>query len=153
MRILLATDGSEYSIEAAKKCCEFIAESEIDEIKLITVVDNFTPMATEPFISPEEFMATVEKELREDAEKIIDDTEKTLVESNDKINFEKEILMGSPGKVIIKEAEEWKADLIIVGSHGQGFWGRALLGSVSDAVVHHAPCSVFVIKKQDNKKI
>ena len=40
-------------------------------------------------------------------------------------------------------------DLIVVGSHGRGFWGR-LLGSVSDGVVHHAPCSVLVVRKPPN---
>ena len=46
----------------------------------------------------------------------------------------------------INETARGKADLIVVGSHGRGFWGR-LLGSVSNGVVHHAPCSVLVVRK------
>ena len=53
--------------------------------------------------------------------------------------------MGSPASILLKIADGWKPDLIIVGSHGRGFWGR-LLGSVSDGVVHHAPCSVLVVR-------
>ena len=49
---------------------------------------------------------------------------------------------------IIELAREWGADLIVVGSHGRGFWGR-LLGSVSTGVVHHAPCSVLVVRKRE----
>lgn len=57
-------------------------------------------------------------------------------------------LAGFPDKTIIEEATSWNADLIVVGSHGRGFWGR-LLGSVSNGVVHHAPCSVLVVRKHD----
>ncbi len=54
--------------------------------------------------------------------------------------------MGDPGQAIVEIAEDWHSDLIVVGSHDRGFWSRALLGSVSDAVVHHAPCSVLVVE-------
>lgn len=148
MRILLATDGSEYSKEAAEKCAELVADFDSAFVKIITVVDNFTPMATEPFISPEEFLESVEREMREQAEKIVSETEKIIRLRNKKIEIEKEILIGSAKKIIVKEAKEWEADLIVVGSHGYGFFGRALLGSVSDAIIHHAPCSVLVVKKQ-----
>jgi nucleotide-binding universal stress UspA family protein len=53
---------------------------------------------------------------------------------------------GPAAKEIIDKAERWRADLIVVGSHGYGFWGR-LLGSVSNYVVHNAPCSVLVVRK------
>jgi nucleotide-binding universal stress UspA family protein len=48
--------------------------------------------------------------------------------------------------VILDEAEKWKADLIVVGSHGYPAWERLLLGSVSQAVVSHAKCSVEVVR-------
>ena len=57
-----------------------------------------------------------------------------------------EVLDGSPQRVLIEKAAEWGADLIVTGSHGYGFWSRALLGSVSNSVVHHAPCSVLVVR-------
>lgn len=58
------------------------------------------------------------------------------------------VVTDSPGKAIIEEAERWHADLIVVGSHGRGFWGRTFLGSTSDRVLHHAPCSVLVVRKK-----
>jgi len=54
--------------------------------------------------------------------------------------------MGAPSRMIIESATNWGADLIVVGSHGRGFWGRVMLGSVSDAILHHAPCSVLVVR-------
>lgn len=57
---------------------------------------------------------------------------------------------GSPGLAICKLAKTWGADLIIVGSHGRKGLSEMLLGSVSNYVVHHAPCSVLVIHGQLN---
>ena len=64
-------------------------------------------------------------------------------------NLTTSVEVGPPAQVIVEEAEDWGADLIVVGSHGYGFWQRALLGSVSNAVVHHAPCSVLVVRPEN----
>ena len=47
---------------------------------------------------------------------------------------------------IITYAAEWPAHLIVLGSHGRGGLDRFLLGSVSEGVVRHAPCSVEVVR-------
>lgn len=57
-----------------------------------------------------------------------------------------EVIQGSPKQVIVEEAESWGADLIVMGSRGLGAWNRLLLGSVSNAVVHHAKCSVEIVR-------
>ncbi|MGF1515669.1 MAG: universal stress protein [Elainellaceae cyanobacterium] len=56
-------------------------------------------------------------------------------------------VVGSPGRQICDAAKDWNADLIIVGSHGRKGLGELLLGSVSNYVMHHAPCSVLVAHK------
>jgi nucleotide-binding universal stress UspA family protein len=53
---------------------------------------------------------------------------------------------GDPRSAILDAAEKWPADLIVVGSHGRSGFDRFLLGSVSEGVVRHAPCSVEVIR-------
>jgi nucleotide-binding universal stress UspA family protein len=53
---------------------------------------------------------------------------------------------GNPADVIVQEAEESKADLIVVGVRGLGAARRIALGSVSTNVVHHAPCDVLVVR-------
>ncbi|HZP47336.1 MAG TPA: universal stress protein [Vicinamibacterales bacterium] len=53
---------------------------------------------------------------------------------------------GDARAVILDRAAEWRADLIVVGSHGRRGLDRWLLGSVSDAVVRHARCSVAVVR-------
>jgi nucleotide-binding universal stress UspA family protein len=52
---------------------------------------------------------------------------------------------GDPPQVICNTAKSWAADLIVVGSHGRKGLGELLLGSVSNYVMHHAPCSVLVV--------
>ena len=53
---------------------------------------------------------------------------------------------GDPRTVIVDEAKEWSADLIVMGSHGYTGLKRLLLGSVAHSVVSHAPCSVEVVR-------
>jgi nucleotide-binding universal stress UspA family protein len=56
------------------------------------------------------------------------------------------IVQGLPKEAIVQEAEDWGADLIVLGSHGYGRLRRTVLGSVAGAVVAKAPCSVQVVR-------
>lgn len=55
---------------------------------------------------------------------------------------------GSPGRTICELARTWEADLIVVGRRGHSGFNELLLGSVSNYVLHHAPCSVLTIQGQ-----
>ena len=55
---------------------------------------------------------------------------------------------GDPRSVIVDEAEDWKADLIVMGSHGYTGIKKWLLGSVAQSVVSRAPCSVEVVRSR-----
>ncbi len=59
---------------------------------------------------------------------------------------------GDPRSVIVDEAKDWGADLIIVGSRGYSGIKRMLLGSVAQSVVNNAPCSVEVVRKKAARK-
>jgi nucleotide-binding universal stress UspA family protein len=54
------------------------------------------------------------------------------------------IVHGDPGRTLLERAEEVGADLVAAGSHGHGFFGRMLMGSVSTRLVRGAHCSVLV---------
>jgi nucleotide-binding universal stress UspA family protein len=56
------------------------------------------------------------------------------------------VVEGHPADAILDEADRWRPDLIVVGSHGFGPVKRRLLGSVSQAVAHHASCSVEIVR-------
>jgi nucleotide-binding universal stress UspA family protein len=59
--------------------------------------------------------------------------------------------MGNPSHEISRMAKEWQADLVVMGRRGRRGIQEALLGSVSNHVVHHAPCAVMVIQGQEAK--
>ncbi|MEN8447160.1 MAG: universal stress protein [Cyanobacteria bacterium J06555_13] len=56
--------------------------------------------------------------------------------------------VGSPGSSICEMATRWEAELILVGSRGRKGLSELFLGSVSNYVMHHAPCSVMVVHPQ-----
>jgi nucleotide-binding universal stress UspA family protein len=61
---------------------------------------------------------------------------------------EERVVEGEPREVIVREATEWPADLVVVGARGLGAAGRFMLGSVSTAVLHGAPGAVAVVRGQ-----
>jgi nucleotide-binding universal stress UspA family protein len=148
MKILIATDGSDFSRAAIEKCCQMLKLSEHPQIKIISVYEPLAPMATEPFaISAQyyqEMMDLARKQCETFTTDSVEQIKKIIPGTNS--NVQTEVKLGAPARVIVDEAKDWNADLIVVGSHGRGFWGRLTLGSVSDAIVHHASCSVLVAR-------
>lgn len=63
-----------------------------------------------------------------------------------RVDAEYSQLIGNPGQMICELANNWSADLIIVGSRGLKGLKEMFLGSVSNYVTHHAPCSVLIIR-------
>jgi len=57
-------------------------------------------------------------------------------------------LVGRPDSEIVARAAETKADLIVMGTHGRSGLAHALLGSVAERVVQHAPCPVLIVPKR-----
>lgn len=148
MKILLATDGSEFSRAAVEKCCQLVVKPENTEIRIISVFENIY-LATEPFAVSAEYTQALEAAERKQAADYTKQAEAHFRECLPNVQFEvtATVARGSADQAIIEEAEKWGADLIVVGSHGRGFWERMWLGSVSQAVIQHAPCSVLVVRK------
>jgi nucleotide-binding universal stress UspA family protein len=86
------------------------------------------------------------KELTSQADQLVKSVGERLRKTGLKV--ETEVSNGDPRSVIVDQAEEWSADLVVVGSHGYTGLKRFLLGSVAQSVVSHAPCSVEVIRKK-----
>lgn len=150
MKILLAIDGSKESEKAIQACAKFLYPAE--QIKIISVVEPRYPVASETFMATNEFYAELEKNEAKNATETLRKAAGRLQSlfDNEKTEIITEILYGIPSQMIVEESEEWKADLIIVGSHGYGFWQRTMIGSVSDSVIHHAQCSVLVAKSTES---
>jgi nucleotide-binding universal stress UspA family protein len=148
MKILIATDNSEYSRNAIEKCCDFIGNPKETLVKILSVYEAQVPMAAEPFAISAEYYQRLDEFAHERAKEAVDDAVKIIRERCPDIAnvTTADVELGRPAEVILETAKSWGADLIMVGSHGRGFWGRLTLGSVSDTVVHHAPCSVLVVR-------
>jgi nucleotide-binding universal stress UspA family protein len=147
MKILFATDGAKQS-DAAIEMLKNLALNPGDEIKIVSVVDMAVPMAIDIYGGYLPDSSELEKTARENATKLLERTADRI-----KSNFEgkdlvvtSEVLFGSPESRIVETAEAIHPDLIVLGSHGYSRWERLLLGSVSDSVVHHAPCSVLIVR-------
>ena len=146
MRILLAVDGSVCSDAAAQELAKRPWPPQT-EVKVITAVEMPVPVGMEPWAISPDYFESLERASRQAGQAVLDSTLlklKTITEKTLKISSE--IIQGSPAQVIVDEAESWGADLIIMGSRGLGIWNRLLRGSVSNAVVQHAKCSVEVVR-------
>jgi nucleotide-binding universal stress UspA family protein len=152
MNILIATDGTSQGDSAIDMLRPFGLGPD-DQIKIVSVVDMAVPLAIDVYGGYLPDTTELEKTARENAARVLGAAEgKTRAIVGDRsANITAELLYGSPESRIVEAAEQMPADLIIVGSHGYNRWERLLLGSVSDSVVHHAPCSVLIVRTSPSK--
>jgi nucleotide-binding universal stress UspA family protein len=147
MKILLATDGSDCS----KAAVDSIAERpwpEGSEVKVISAIEfPYTPM-TETWALPDSYFKDLEAAGMEQARSAVNQAAKRLKSARGALVIMTEVANGSAKDVILDEAENWGADLIVLGSHGYRGWRRFLLGSVSHAVATHARCSVEIVRRR-----
>ena len=83
-------------------------------------------------------------DFRENAEKVLADAISTAVDPASGVPVRGRVAEGNPAQVLLDACDG--ADLLVVGSRGHGGFAEALLGSVSQHCVHHAPCPVVVIR-------
>jgi nucleotide-binding universal stress UspA family protein len=136
-KILIAIDDSAYSMKAAKAGFA-LAHSLKAEIGLIYVIDRSKEAVSADLgITAEQSKAV----MLEEAENTIRQFIKMYDEINRITRFTPE---GSPEKEIINIAREWKADLIVMGSHGRSGLSRLMTGSTTGYVIRHAEIPVMV---------
>lgn len=147
MRILVATDGSDFSRAAIEKCCQIIAKPETTQLKIVSVYQDVLPV--DAFPQSAEYAEQQESAGQAKAEQYAREAAALFEECfpNSGVVVTTQVSDGAPDTVMIETAKQWKADMIVVGSHGRGFLKRLLVGSVTDALVHHAPCSVLVVRR------
>ncbi len=144
MKVLLTVDEPNYAAAIA----EFVSSHKWEpdtEFEVMSVVEplkvgNIAAVLPGPIL--DEWM----KDRQETAERLVEDTIRTIstVVPRDKIT--KYVVEGSPSESIMKEVTIKKPDMLVIGSHGRHGIDRIILGSVSLFLVAHAPCSVIVIR-------
>jgi nucleotide-binding universal stress UspA family protein len=144
MRILLATDGSDYSTAAARSIAAR-PWPDASEVRIISVAEIVVP-AIEPWYIDVEIMDALREDRVNDAREAVAAAEKVI--SGTGLDTSRITPEGMVRTRILDEVDEWGADLLVVGAHGRHAVERLLIGSVSEAVAIHAPCSVEVIRER-----
>ena len=153
-RVLIATDGSDIAIGAARKALSLLAPA--DTVTVLGVVDVRAELAVggggmlgaEPLaMSLADPATTVELDdaMTREAKAAVQRT----IDALGDVAAQPMVTHGDPATEICRVAEEDGYDVIVVGSHGSGFMKRMLVGSVSQHVLHHATCPVLVVREPD----
>ena len=139
--ILIAADFSAHTDEVVQRA-QALAGPET-QLCLCHIVEDFplTDFAYEPMIS-------VDSDMRES---LLEAGRQQLAEVGNRYHISTDhqwVEFGSPGRDIVRIADEHDVDLIVVGSHGRhGI--KLLLGATANAILHHAHCDVLAVRLQD----
>ena len=138
-RILVAVDESAFAAHAAEVAID-LSKSLGSEVAFISVVDpDVTCVGADAGVPIDRMAAMQEQE-----------TKRLLLAFQERAASNPVALIfvdvGRPATKIVEGARNWRADLIVIGSHGRGGVERILLGSVAESVLRHAPCPVLVIR-------
>ncbi|MFD1849842.1 universal stress protein [Oceanobacillus bengalensis] len=135
-KILLATDGSEHSLRAAKYAVE-IGEKFNSAIEVVYVVSIETSKS-DVLGAASDF--EIEKKRRDKLKSV-----KELIKESG-LDYKTHILHGEPGPVIVDYANKNKFDCVVLGSRGLNKLQTFILGSVSHKIAKRAECPVLIVK-------
>jgi nucleotide-binding universal stress UspA family protein len=144
MSILLATDGSPCSIAAAKSIAERPWPEE-SEVRIVSVVEISMPVTDPMYIDPDLAQSLADERTKQ-AREAVQEAERIIARGHLKMSSIQPV--GIPASIILQQVDNWRADLVVMGSHGRHGLERLLIGSVSESVAIHAPCSVEVIRRK-----
>lgn len=131
-RILVATDGSEFSQEAVKRALALAKENSAEVIAV--------------YVASTQRAWILKEALNQEAKRILAQAKEFA--DREGLSLKTRIEEGYPFEQIIKVAKEINSDLIIMGSHGRTGMRKILVGSVTERVIGGAPCPVLVVQKE-----
>ena len=135
--ILLASDGSENAVRAAREAVKLASHNKESIINVVYVVDieksKYDVLHSN---SSEE----IDIERRKKNSKVL----QFLNEAN--VKYKTTILRGQPGREIVKYAKEQKVDIVVIGSRGLNTLQEMVLGSVSHKVMKRIHCPALIVK-------
>ena len=135
-KILVPVDGSENSEKGLRYACELASKVGATITVLYIVTIPYTGESAVFHIEP----------LEDAGKMILERAKKLLKEKCAGAHFVLKEGSGNPGHEIVKFAEEENISLIVMSAKGHSALAHLLLGSVSDMVSKHAPCSILIVK-------
>jgi len=145
--VLVAMDGSEDSFRAVRFLTR-LALPRQTKVRLLSVVERTRYPATAPKSLRGQLVAMLkelEAERRGQLDKVLEHAASELDDTITRVT--RYTPTGDPAEEIVATAADFDADLVVVGARGLGGMARALLGSVSQNVLHHARCPVLIVKE------
>ncbi|MDR3455741.1 MAG: universal stress protein [Rhodoferax sp.] len=144
MKILLPVDGSEMSLKAVRFAIELTRKGLQADMVLANVQDP---------VSLYEMVMAPDPQVLENVSEgagayLLKGAEALLKQAG--VVYECEVASGDPGHTIIDIVERFGCDMVLMGSHGKGSLRSALLGSVSQAVLHAARVPVLIVKPDED---
>jgi len=133
MRVLLGTDGSPDAVLATEWLAAFPVPPE-SSIRVVSVVPRL-PSGAQSIMPHREA-------LQAHARQVADSATRTLAPKS----VEAHVVTGDVRAALLQAAEDWRAELIVLGARGLGGLERVLLGSVSLGIARDAPCAVMIVK-------
>ena len=136
-KILVAVDGSEmagWAVETAGRLAQALGS----RLAIIQVTDVMRNISLEYEFAAEEILSRQEKAGTD----LLIDAQENLPSG---VISERMLRTGDPATEILKAASSWRADLIVMGTHGRGRVIRLMLGSVTDVVIRNASCPVMTV--------
>ena len=137
-KVLLAVDGSEHALHAARTAADLARTVNAKEFRIVVAYDFIPPYLGEP-----NMQYAIDARI-EEANKIMEAAIKVVGDLPCEIHTE--FLEASPAEAIINVANTRKSDVIVIGSRGLGTLAGLLLGSTSQKVVAHALCPVLIVR-------
>lgn len=137
--IVVGVDGSEHGEAALAFAAQ---EAALRGARLLVVCAWESSAVIAPIAAA--YPAESFEVFRDSAESIARAAVARVAELQPSVACEGKAVEGRPAEVLPKEAEQ--ADMIVVGNRGRGGFASLLLGSVTQHVVHHAPCPVVVVR-------
>lgn len=147
-RILVPIDGGHTSTFGLQEAIR-LAHSQRAKMRLVHVVDELVVAQDfEGYINAGELIDSLEAAGRKALQKAV------ALARKHKLSVEAtlfETVGGRVADVIIREAKKWKADLIVMGTHGRSGFGRIVLGSDAEEVLHEARVPVLLVRAPEPK--
>jgi len=142
MKILLPVDGSEPSLDAVRHAIRLVHEGLRADILLATVQEP--TYLYEMVLAPD--AEALERVTGAAGARSLEAAQGLLQAAG--VSFEKEIASGEPAPALLELIERHRCDAVVVGARGMGALRQAVLGSVSQSLVHHAPVPVTIVRHQ-----
>lgn len=147
--ILLAIDGSNVSNAAVEEIIK-LTKGEKVHLRVIHVVDENIVYYGGPGFDH----ALLINGLKEEGKEVLDNAVKTIEKQTsvkiEKCLLELKLFQGKIADVIVEEAKNWPADLLVIGSHGRRGLGHFFLGSVAEHVTRIATMPVLIVRSSNS---